>query len=154
MLDSRDLAHDVPPKIGQSLLLKNMKFYGLILGILAVWRVAHLFNAEDGPWEIIVRLRQRAGSGFWGDLLDCFYCLSLWISLPLAWLIGEARGERLLLWPALSAGAIVIDRLTPERPEPGAAHWYEHEVHHGMLRQGEKPPNGCDEETRSTEIKN
>jgi hypothetical protein len=53
-----------------------MYFYRLLLGILAVWRITHLLNAEDGPWEVVVRLRRIAGEGFWGQLLDCFYCLS------------------------------------------------------------------------------
>lgn len=92
-----------------------MKFYWLLLAILVVWRLTHLLNAEDGPWDIVVRLRRRAGTGFWASLLDCFYCLSLWIAAPIACLIGACWVERLLLWPALSAGAILFERLAPER---------------------------------------
>jgi hypothetical protein len=88
-----------------------MPFYWLVLGILAVWRISHLLHAEDGPWDILVRLRRKAGSGFWGQLLDCFYCLSIWIAIPFALLIGASWGERLLLWPGLSAGAILLERL-------------------------------------------
>jgi len=86
-----------------------------VLGVLSVWRVTHLLNAEDGPWNLIVRIRQRAGTGFWAGVLDCFYCLSLWIAAPLACVIGSGWLERLLLWPALSAGAILLERLAPER---------------------------------------
>ena len=46
-----------------------MEFYWLVLGILCVWRVTHLLNAEDGPWELVVHLRRLAGPGFWGKLL-------------------------------------------------------------------------------------
>jgi hypothetical protein len=92
-----------------------MQFYWLTLGVLAVWRVTHLLNAEDGPWNWVVRLRQRAGTGFWAGLLDCFYCLSLWIAAPLAYFIGSRWFERFLLWLALSAGAILLERLAPER---------------------------------------
>ncbi len=92
-----------------------MQFYWLALGILSVWRVTHLLNAEDGPWDLVVRLRRRAGTGFWARLLDCFYCLSLWIAAPLAYFIGSRWFERLLLWLALSAGAILLERLAPER---------------------------------------
>jgi hypothetical protein len=95
-----------------------MKFYWLILGALAVWRITHLLNAEDGPRDLFVRLRRRLGEGFWGDLLDCFYCLSLWIAVPFAWGLGESWKEKLLLWPGLSAGSIVIERLCAlARPE-------------------------------------
>ena len=77
----------------------------LTLAILAVWRVTHLLNAEDGPFDLIVELRRRAGDGCWSQLLDCFYCLSLWVALPVALLSGRPWRERLLLWPGLSAGA-------------------------------------------------
>src|ERR1051326_1161430 len=60
----------------------HVKFYYLALGILAVWRITHFFQAEDGPWDVAVRLRRLVGNGFWGKLLDCFYCLSIWISAP------------------------------------------------------------------------
>jgi hypothetical protein len=86
--------------------------YRFVLGVLAVWRVTHLLYAEDGPWDTIVRVRRLAGAGLWGRLLDCFYCLSLWIAAPLAVLLGSGWAERLLLWPALSAGAILIERVT------------------------------------------
>ena len=102
-----------------------MQIYWLILGVLAVWRITHLLQAEDGPWRITVRLRQRAGAGFWGELLECFYCLSLWIALPLALLLGADWGERLLLWPALSAGAILLQRLVGAAPTPPPAVYVE-----------------------------
>lgn len=89
-----------------------MGFYRLSLGILCVWRITHLLHAEDGPWDLIVRLRGLAGAGFWGRLLDCFYCLSIWAAAPFAFLLGDDWTERLILWPALSAGAILIERIT------------------------------------------
>jgi hypothetical protein len=93
-----------------------MRFYWLVLGILAVWRVTHLLQAEDGPWDLTLRLRRRAGAGFWGHLLDCFFCLSLWIAAPVAILIAERWLEGVLLWLALSAGAILLERVTAREP--------------------------------------
>ncbi len=90
-----------------------MSLYWLILGVLAVWRLTHLLAAEDGPFDVVVRLRTLAGSSFWGSLLDCFYCLSLWIAAPMAWGLGRGWTERAMLWPALSAGAILLERLAP-----------------------------------------
>jgi hypothetical protein len=87
-------------------------FYRLLLGVLCTWRVTHLFQAEDGPWDVIVDIRRAAGDSFFGKLLDCFYCLSLWISAPLAWVIGERVIERVLLWLAFSGGAIMLERYT------------------------------------------
>ena len=87
-----------------------MQFYWLILGILAAWRITHLLNAEDGPWDILVRLRRLAGNGILGGVLDCFYCLSLWVAAPLAYVLGDDWKHRLLLWPAISAGAILLHK--------------------------------------------
>ncbi len=91
-------------------------FYGFILGVLGVWRVTHLLNAEDGPWEVFVRLRKFAGSSIWGEMLDCFYCLSLWVSAPFARLLSSRGRERALLWLALSGGAILLERICPLPP--------------------------------------
>jgi hypothetical protein len=83
--------------------------HALVVGILGVWRIAHLVAAEDGPWDVVVRLRTRAGSSQWGDLMDCFKCLSLWVAAPFAVVLGQNWSIRCLMWPALSAGAIVLD---------------------------------------------
>jgi hypothetical protein len=111
-----------------------MQFYWLLLGVLAVWRVTHLLNAEDGPWDLVVRLRTRAGTGFWAGLLDCFYCLSLWIAAPAAYGLGSRWMERLILWPALSAGAILLERLAPERTASSSFYSEDQEYSH-VLRQ-------------------
>ena len=123
-----------------------MKFYLLVLGILCVWRVTHLLNAEDGPWDLLVRLRRRMGSGFWGDLLDCFYCLSLWVAAPFALALGEGWKERLLLWPALSGAAILLERATarPETPGSTPTYYVEDEEKHDVLRQRKTTTDGTD----------
>lgn len=89
-----------------------MSFYWLTLGILAVWRITHLLHAEDGPWNVLAKFRARLGAGVLGQMLDCFYCASVWIALPFAWVVGDAPGERLLLWPALSGAAALLQRAT------------------------------------------
>lgn len=86
--------------------------FQFVLASLAVWRITHLLNAEDGPWQLLARLRRLAGAGLWGELLDCFYCLSLWVAAPLAWWAGHTWPERLLLWPAISGAAILLQRVT------------------------------------------
>ncbi len=98
-----------------------LEFYKFILGTLAVWRVTHLLAAEDGPFRLLARLRSRAGSGFWGGLMDCFYCLSLWVAAPVGVLLGGSWRERLFLWLAISGAAILVnriaDRVAPDPPE-------------------------------------
>jgi hypothetical protein len=82
------------------------------LGVLAVWRVTHLLHAEAGPWDIVIRLRRQAGTGLAGAILDCFYCLSLWVSAPVSVLIVDGWRRWVLVWLALSGGAIVLERVT------------------------------------------
>ena len=93
--------------------------YRLLVAVLCTWRLTHLLQAEDGPWDISIRIRRAAGDGVVGQLLDCFYCLSLWIALPIAWMIHRGTVELVLLWPAISGGAIFLERSTA-RPEQRA----------------------------------
>ncbi|MCP4967758.1 MAG: DUF1360 domain-containing protein [bacterium] len=101
-MSSHDVSHEFPSETA----------IALVVGVLGVWRITHLVAAEDGPWDAVVRLRNRVGHGFWGELMDCFYCLSVWVAAPVAWLGGVRSPRRLLLWPALSAGAIMLERVT------------------------------------------
>lgn len=87
-------------------------FYWLVIGILVVWRVTHLLAVESGPADLFGEVRHLAGSGMLGELVSCFYCLSVWIAAPLAYLLADNWKHRLLLWPALSAGAILLERAT------------------------------------------
>jgi len=120
-----------------------MRFYWFLLGVLSVWRLTHLLFAEDGPWDLMVRMRGRAGEGFWGRLLDCFYCLSVWIALPVALAVGEEWKQRLFLWPALSGGAILLERIAFRPDTPSSARYLEDKPeHHVVLRpeEGSGPP--------------
>lgn len=89
-----------------------MQFYWLTLGVLAVWRITHFFNAEDGPLNVVVRLRRLMGTSIFGEILDCFYCLSVWVAIPFAFWMGHGVKEISILWLALSGGAILLERLT------------------------------------------
>lgn len=86
------------------------------LAVLAVWRITHLVVAEEGPWRIFARVRGVVPA------LTCFYCASVWTAIPFALLIARGWRSIALCIPALSAGAIVIERLTAR---DGAAVWYE-----------------------------
>jgi len=104
---------------------RAMEFYRLAVGILSVWSVTHLLQAEDGPWDIMVRFRRAVGSGFGVKLLDCFECSSVWVSAPFAFFIAPDWGERLLLWLSFSAGAILLERATNRGQSPPPAPYFE-----------------------------
>jgi hypothetical protein len=115
-----------------------VRVYWFTLSVLCVWRVSHLLQAEDGPADLLVRVRRIAGSGFAGKLLDCFYCLSLWVAAPLAYWVPETRLERLLWWPALSAGAILLERVTSLRNGDAPALYFEDEEKPDVLLRTEE----------------
>lgn len=79
---------------------------------LAIWRITHLFQAEDGPWDLIFKLRRVLGNSFWGTLMDCFFCLSLWIALPFGIYTGNGWLQKIILSLAFSGGAILLQKLT------------------------------------------
>jgi Protein of unknown function (DUF1360) len=108
--------------------------------------VTHLLNAEDGPWLLMVRLRRRAGNGFWGELLDCFFCLSLWVAVPFAALLANRWTEGVLLWLALSAGAILLERVTARWQGP-PIYFSEDEESSHVLPQAQTTVSGQSEPT-------
>ena len=82
-----------------------------VLAVLATWRITHLLANEDGPADIIVRVRARLGRGVLGSLMDCFNCLSLWIAAPAAFLVSRRPLLWVLSWLAISDGACLLERL-------------------------------------------
>ncbi len=94
----------------------------LPLAALATWRVTHLIAIEDGPADVVVRLRTRLGDGQVGRMLDCFQCLSVWVAAPMALTVARGPADWLLAWLGLSGAACLLERMTE------GAH------HDGMLR--------------------
>ena len=96
----------------------------LVLAILATWRLTHLFVREDGPADLIAIARVALGDGVWGRMLDCFYCLSLWVAAPISLLVTTKALDVGLVWLALSGAACLCERMgQPEMimqalPEP------------------------------------
>jgi hypothetical protein len=111
----------------------------IVLAALAVWRVTHLLASEDGPADLVFRLRAKLGSSFAGQLMDCFYCLSLWVAAPFALLITRQVLGCALVWLALSGAACLLERATQERTGT-SRHNEEGDSAHAMLRPEEKRP--------------
>jgi hypothetical protein len=87
----------------------NASVLGFVLGVLAVWRMTHLLHLEHGPWGIFARARAAAERAGLGDLVHCFFCLSLWTAAPVALWLADTWPARVIAWLALSAGAILIE---------------------------------------------
>jgi hypothetical protein len=82
----------------------------LIVAVLGSWRITHLLHGEDGPWRLLARVRQAVSRTMIGEAFNCFLCLSIFVAAPMAIWVGEDWKGRVVLWPALSAGAILIER--------------------------------------------
>jgi hypothetical protein len=100
------------------------RFY-FIISALAVWRLTHLLGKEDGPFDLIYLMRQKAGTGFFAKLLDCFYCLSIWIALPFGIWLGTGWLLKLLIWLALSGAACLMEQGTSRNDFRGKAEYHE-----------------------------
>lgn len=108
----------------------------LTLAVLAAWRLTHLVAKEDGPWDLIVRLRTSAGDSLIGRLMDCFQCFSLWIAAPFALFVSQDWPERLVAWLAISGAACLLERAggEPEWMLPEGVRRREGGVADGLLR--------------------
>ncbi|HKF57665.1 MAG TPA: hypothetical protein VKJ45_19565 [Blastocatellia bacterium] len=91
--------------------MKDTSFWiRFVLAVLATWRITHLISSEDGPADLIVRLRARLGNGLAGQLMDCFKCLSIWVALPAAVFVGGKAVHVLVTWLAISGATCLIQR--------------------------------------------
>ncbi len=84
---------------------------------LATWRVTHLLAKEDGPGEVIARAREKLGDSQFGELMDCFYCTSIWVAAPFAFYAAKKPADRFAAWLALSAAACLLNEITETEDE-------------------------------------
>jgi hypothetical protein len=80
--------------------------------VIIVWRLTHLITAEDGPFDLIIKIRKSMGNSFWGKLMDCFYCLSIWVGVPAAWYACANWLELIILCIYYSGASILLEKLT------------------------------------------
>jgi hypothetical protein len=88
----------------------------LALAILATWRVTHLLAAEDGPADVIFRVRRSLGQGWLASLADCFNCLSLFVAAPAALFVSQRPLVWAFAWLAVSGGACLLQRMGETAP--------------------------------------
>ncbi|MGG9961708.1 DUF1360 domain-containing protein [Ferruginibacter sp. SUN106] len=92
-----------------------MHWFSFLMISLVTWRITHLLSKEDGPFDIIFLLRKKAGAGFFGSLLDCFYCVSVWVAFPFGIVTGNDWWEKLLYWWAFSGAACLLEQATTNK---------------------------------------
>ena len=87
-----------------------------VLCAFACWRVTHLLSSEDGPGDVVLRVRKYLGDSAFGRAMDCFYCLSLWVAVPLALILAQDPLGWVIAWLALSGAACVVERMSTPAP--------------------------------------
>jgi len=90
-----------------------------LIGALATWRVSALLVREDGPYDLIARLRNATRNTMPGRALECFYCTSLWTAAPAAYWLAGATWRWIVVWLSLSGAACLLERFSAVR-EPAA----------------------------------
>jgi hypothetical protein len=93
----------------------RMSLHRFVLASLATWRVTHLLAEEDGPGDVVVRLRSHVGDGSLGGAMDCFQCLSVWVAAPLSVGLTRRRRPDPVVWLALSGAACLLEQATAGR---------------------------------------
>ena len=101
-----------------------METQNLVIYILAVWRIANLFVNERGPFDLFLKIRSVAGithdengfaleipETFFGQLLSCVWCSSIWIALfiTVLWFVSSEWALRFAVILALSGGAVLLE---------------------------------------------
>lgn len=88
----------------------------LILACAATWRVTYLLYWEVGPFKVVMHLRALTGVKHRddvpiaypdGNVFECFWCLSIWMALPVTLLMLSPWWPVLIPF-ALSAVAIQV----------------------------------------------
>jgi hypothetical protein len=90
----------------------SLEFFALRFGlaVLAVWRLTHLISSEAGPFDLFARLRRSLAGTQAGNMIDCPFCLSMWIAIPGAVFLQVPLLESVVAWLALSGAVCLIER--------------------------------------------
>lgn len=81
----------------------------LLLLTFAVYRVAHVIAVDEGPFSVLDAIRTWIApdqSTWLGRGIRCVACISFWLALGAALLIGGS----VLDWLAMAGGAFVIHK--------------------------------------------
>ncbi|HJR12195.1 MAG TPA: DUF1360 domain-containing protein [Rhodanobacteraceae bacterium] len=112
-------------------------WFAFALAALGTWRVTHLLAEEDGPADLILKLRSKFGTSVLGTLMDCFQCLSLWIAIPFTFIVTGPALAWIPVWLAVSGAACLLERLGSERTALQVEPSHFPENNHDMLRSGQ-----------------
>lgn len=83
-----------------------------LLGVLAIFKVTVMLIDFDGPLDIVKKLRDfiiRSNTKLLN--MECFFCLSTVVALPVAFLLAD--GSNIVLYCfGLSGGAFLVNQIS------------------------------------------
>ena len=104
----------------ETLLLRDMFVFAL--AVLACYRLAILIASDDGPGDVLLRLRARLGAYDYGDdgrpetsagrLVSCEYCVGVWIAAALALLLFPIGLMSFVYWLSIAGGQAFLWSVT------------------------------------------
>lgn len=94
---------------------REQSLESLLLSSLATWRLTHLLMYEDGPADLLLKMRKKLGVEYdmvtntqpvsyrgIGTVFSCFWCLSVWVSTFVYWANWPVR--TILAFSAIAIG--------------------------------------------------
>src|SRR6185312_9709572 len=80
-------------------------------------------------------------SGMLGRLMDCPYCLSLWIAAPAALLLANRLPDGCAAWLAVSGGSSLLEKFSHSIGEPNSTNLPLKGAHDDVMLWTETPNN-------------
>lgn len=89
-----------------------MIIFWAVAAALCNYRLSVALAQEEGPLELFMRLRnQFTGDNWLGRGVRCFKCISFWLAVPLALLVGfDSWRHAILLWGGIAGLPLILDR--------------------------------------------
>ena len=94
-----------------------INFFDMLVAALAVWRLAHMFRYEAGPWDVFIRIREKLGDNVLGKAMDCVACMSIWLAV-----IFFLPGAKFFVILLAISPLVLLLRRPKFMKEPVAAH--------------------------------
>ena len=107
-------------------ILKADNILFIAMSILATYRLAQFIAYDDAPFGLMYKARNYFGRkaansknyGFWwsiAEMINCPFCLGLWIALLIALIVNGFQPYSILLWLAIAGGQAWIENMALQK---------------------------------------
>jgi len=96
-----------------------------ILAILVVWRLTRLLCFENGPFHMLLKIRELFYKLHLGNLIECFHCSALWVSIIIAPVMFGLAVKTIFIAVGTSGGASIIQLILESFSTQASYHEFE-----------------------------